>query len=75
MAEVDTHTDADQDAETAFPPYDEVEPPAGGGRRWLQIGALVLAGILCLVTAGRHRQRHGRGEVARRLLCRSGFRP
>ena len=36
MAEVDTHTDADQDAETAFPPYDEVEPPAGGGRRWLE---------------------------------------
>ena len=51
MAEVATHTDADPDAEAAFPPYDEVEPPAGGGRRRLQIGALILAGILCLVTA------------------------
>jgi uncharacterized protein (DUF305 family) len=43
--------DIDADPETAFPPYDEGEAPAGGSRRLLQVGALILAAVLCLVTA------------------------
>jgi uncharacterized protein (DUF305 family) len=47
MAEVETHP--------SLAAYDDAERPRGsgdGGRRLLQIGALILAAILCLVTAG-----------------------
>lgn len=40
------------ESEATDPTYDGGEPATGADRRLLQVGALVLAAILCLVTAG-----------------------
>jgi uncharacterized protein (DUF305 family) len=50
MADADVDTGIETTT-AAVRPYDDGPPPAGGGRRLLQIGALILAAVLCLVTA------------------------